>query len=548
MGNLLRRLEANRAMTFIWLAAATMVLLVIAIVGALVVKKDHKTNSTVAAGSTQSTDTTVAGAIPGDTSTSVAGGTATTAGTTGGTTKATSKGGGSTATPGHETVVTLPSQQGATRVGVSNSTIKWGLHAPKTLQGVPWGLADDALKGVRIYLNSVNQQKVNGRTVTEYFADDKYDTNGGAAAGDTLITDDKVFFAEGTLGVDQIAQVAKRARASQPTPTPYIAGGGSEAKFKDIGMYQDGGSYDTHLIALVHFLDQEVAKPPCPTPLDGHCPLDHSPYSKTNGKTKIGISALNSEYIVPAVDATKAAIAQSQHLVLGDVVTVEKPEGGAQTTYTNQVLKLSNDDIVIPAQDPLSTSGEVRECKAQAATCHFKWAFSDFAHDGDVDLALMAGSWTGYRGLSGGCYYLEWNNAARAPKCAKLTTAHDMWVHGTDPAVDNGGGDKGDGSQQSESTWRSNGQAGIAGYQVVHIWLKALKDAGTDLTREKFIAALNAYSNYDDLISTPITFAGSPNRAHGVNGFAVYQANAPDSSKPKGVGYSQLSDGLVGNF
>jgi ABC-type branched-subunit amino acid transport system substrate-binding protein len=532
-------------MTFIWLAAATMVLLVIAIVGALVVKKDHHTG--VVAGGTQSTETTV-GAVQSSETTTSLGATATTAaGAGGGSTKTPSKGGGNTATPGHETVVTLPSQQGATRVGVSNTTIKWGLHAPKTLQGVPWGLADDALKGVRVYLNQVNQQKVNGRTVTEYFADDRYDTNSGAAAGDTLITDDKVFFAEGTLGVDQIAQVAKKARASQPTPTPYIAGGGSEAKFKDIGMYQDGGSYDTHLVALVHFLDQEVAKPPCPTPLDGHCPLDHSPYSHPSGKTKIGISALNSEYIVPAVDNVKAAIAQSQHLVLGDVVTVEKPEGGAQTTYTNQVLKLSNDDLVIPAQDPLSTSGEVRECKAQAATCHFKWAFSDFAHDGDVDLALMGGTWTGYRGLSGGCYYLEYASP-RAPKCAKLTVAHDLWVHGTDPAVDNGGGDKGDGSQQTESTWSSNGQSGVAGYQVVHIWLKALKDAGTDLTREKFVAALNTYSNYDDLISTPITYAGSPNKAHGVNGFAVYQAGPPDSKKPKGVGYSQLSDGLVGSF
>ena len=532
-------------MTFIWLAAATMVLLVIAVVGALVVKKSDKHPSTVAAGSTQSTDTTIAAGSTQSTDTSIA--TVTTAAAAAGTKTTTKAGSGSTATPGHTTVVTLPSQQGATRIGVSNETIKWGLHAPKTLQGVPWGLADDALKGVRVYLNQINQQKVNGRTITEYFADDKYDTNAGAAAGDTLITDDKVFYAEGTLGVDQIAQVAKKARASQPVPTPYLAGGGSESKFKDIGMYQVGGSYDTHLVALVHFLDNEVAKPPCPTPLDGHCPIDKSPYSKLDGKTKVGISALNSEYIVPAVDNVKAAIAQSKHLTLGNVVTVEKPEGGTQTTYTNQVLKLSDSDIVIPAQDPLSTSGEVRECKAQAATCHFKWAFSDFAHDGDTDLALMAGSWTGYRGLSGGCYYLEYNTA-RAPKCAQLANAHNLWVHGTDPAVDNGGGDKGDGSQQSESTWSSNGQSGIFGYQLTHIWLKALKDAGPDLTREKFIAALNTYSGYDDLISTQITYAGSPNRAHGVDGFAIYQAGPPDQKKPKGVGYSQLSDGLVGNF
>ena len=218
----IRRLEANRAMTFIWLAGATGVLLVIAVVGALTVKSDKTSN--VSAGTTQTTvggstfdtsgeTTTTAAATPG-----AAAGPATTA-------KAAKKGAGATATPGHQTVVTLPSAPNATRVGVANDTVKWGLHAPKTLQGVPWGLADDALKGVRIYLNQVNQQKVNGRTVTEYFADDRYDTGGGAAAGDALINDDQVFFASGTLGVDQIAQVANEARKAG---VPYMAGGGHE--------------------------------------------------------------------------------------------------------------------------------------------------------------------------------------------------------------------------------------------------------------------------------------------------------------------------------
>jgi hypothetical protein len=542
MKSLISRLEANRVLTFASLAAASMVLLIVSVVGAFTVKSDKSSN--VAAGPTQTTlGSSPDETIPGETTTTAA---AVPGASPGATTRATTRsGGGGTATPGHQTVVTLPSTAGATRVGVSNSTVKWGLHAPKTLQGVPWGLADDALKGVRIYLNQVNQQKVNGRTVTEYFADDRYDTGGGAAAGDTLINDNKVFFASGTLGVDQIAQVAKKARASQPAPTPYIAGGGAESKFKDIGMYQQGGSYDTHLVALAHFLDKEFEKTHCvPTA----CPLDLSvsPYGKLdgdhNGKMKVGISALNSEYIVPAVESLKAAIQSSKHLELGSIVTVEKPEGGAQTTYTNQVLQLRGSDVVIPAQDPLSTSNEVSTC---ARTCSFVWTFSNFAHDGDVDLALMKGEWTGYRGLSGGCYYLEYNTA-RAPRCAKLTQAHDIWVNGTDPAVDNGGGDKGDGSKQSESTWRSNGQSGAAGYQVVHIWLGALKQAGTDLTREKFVAALNAYSGYDDLVTTPITFAGSPNRAHGIDGFAIYQAGPPDGSKPKGVGFNQLSDGLAG--
>jgi ABC-type branched-subunit amino acid transport system substrate-binding protein len=549
LNKLLTWLKANPAATYMYLASATGVIFVIAIVSALVVKDDGKGAPTVSALPSTTLTTGNTATPAGDTATTGAA-TQATAGSTAATTKKTTT--VATGTVKRDTTQpTLPSVAGATRVGVSNTTIKWGLHAPKTLQGVPWGLADDVLKGVRIYLNQVNQQKVNGRTIVEYFADDRYDANSGAAAGDTLITDDKVFFAQGTLGVDQVAQVAKKARASSPAPTPYMAAGGAEVKFKDIGMFQISGSYDTHLAALIHFLDAEVDKPVCPksgAQFTPGCPLDKSPYGgilAPGKKVRIGVSALNSEYIKPAVDTLKAAVAASRNLTMGPVVTVEKPEGGTQTTYTNQVLTLANgSDIVVPAQDPLSTAGEARECQAQAATCHFLWTMSDFAHDGDVDLALMNGSWTGLRGLSSGCYYLN----LTTPNCSKLSVAHTVWVNGTDPNVDNGGGDKGDGSKQTESTWNSNGQSGVAGYQIVHFWLKALTDAGTDPTREKLTAALNSYSGYDDLITTPLSFLNSPNKAHGINGFAIYQAGAPDSAKPKGVGWSMLSNGLIGNL
>ncbi|MFO1533893.1 MAG: hypothetical protein ABR562_09460, partial [Thermoplasmatota archaeon] len=46
-----------------------------------------------------------------------------------------------------------------------------------------------------------------------------------------------------------------------------------------------------------------------------------------------------------------------------------------------------------------------------------------------------------------------------------------------------------------EDDWVKDGQGGTAGYQLVHIWLKALKDIGTDPTREKFRAALLTYEN-----------------------------------------------------
>src|SRR5205085_12326174 len=116
------------------------------------------------------------------------------------------------------------------------------------------------------------------------------------------------------------------------------------------------------------------------------------------------------------------------------------------------------------------------------------WSFSDFAHDEDTSLKIVAphGEWTGVRGLSGGCYYQEYATA-RSARCAQLKAAHDAWV-----------------SVAGQSDWDSHGQGGVTGYQVTHFWLKALKDAGRDLTRERFTAALETYDRYDDLVTGPI--------------------------------------------
>src|SRR5437763_16385101 len=145
MNKLLSALKANQAMTFISLAGGTAVIFAIALIGLAVVKKSPSHNTKVAAGPT--TTTTAEAGAPS----TVAGGTATTAASAAQPgaaprTATTAKPATGTATPGHTTVNTLPSSAGATRIGVSSATIKWGLHAPKTLQGVPWGLADDALK------------------------------------------------------------------------------------------------------------------------------------------------------------------------------------------------------------------------------------------------------------------------------------------------------------------------------------------------------------------------------------------------------------------
>jgi branched-chain amino acid transport system substrate-binding protein len=510
----LRKLQDRPSLQLIMgLGGAIVALLLVAVIGAIAVGDDDGSNVTAASGEQQDDDggsfATEDSTIPLETSTSVAGGaTATTVRRPGQPPVKTVGGGGITKND-------LVSEQGATRVGVTATSIRWGLHAPETFDGQPLNLAEDPLKGVGIYLKVLNDSGgVNGRKIDYKFADDRYTVEGGQNAGKKLINDDKVFFLSGTLGVDQIAQVAKLAREAQPFRVPYMAGGGSEEPFKDIGMFQIASSYDTHLIKLAQYLGK----------------LKNETGSPYFGKTKVGVSRLDSPYIQPSVEKVFAKALQDNGLQLVKTVTVDKPT--KQTTYRDAILDLKGAgvQIFVPAQDPITTGRQVAECKTQQ--CPWVYAISNFAHESDVALTLTQGEWSlpgrqAY-GLSGGCYY-----TSTSGNCGALKQARDEWIKA------NGEGD-----------FNKDGQGGVAGYQVVHFWLKALRDIGPDPTREKLIAAIANYEGYNDLVGGPITHKGSSNTAHGGELMVKFRATArpgPAGSN-NAFTWEQISDGFVSSF
>ncbi|MGI8793040.1 MAG: ABC transporter substrate-binding protein [Acidimicrobiales bacterium] len=415
----------------------------------------------------------------------------------------TSGGGGSNTTPG----ATTPGGGGTTQVagdrtGVSASTIKWGLHAPKTFNGAPLNLAEDPLEGVDIFIKALNNRGIHGRKIDYVVEDDRYTVDGGQRAAQALVNGYKPFFVSGTLGVDQVYQVALEAKKRN---TPYMAAGGPEGLFKDIGMFQITSSYDQLMVALADFLGVETKR-------------QGSPYF---GLKKIGISQLNSPFMDGPVNSLKAALPRNG-LEFTVLTKIEKPD--QQTTYSQECSDLSRADILVPVQDPITTSRMVAEC-GNTVLLGKMWTFSNFAHDSDVALTLMQGSWTGVRGISNGCYYLPKDGKnPYAPACGALKTAHEQW------AQING-----------EDDWVKDGQGGAAGYQIVHFWTKALTDAGPDPTRERLVAALSAYDGYANLVTAPLTFKGSPNRIIGAKAWVPYEALSDRT-------YKQLTPGFVSQF
>jgi hypothetical protein len=218
--------------------------------------------------------------------------------------------------------------------------------------------------------------------------------------------------------------------------------------------------------------------------------------------------------------------------------TVEKPEIQNAKGYQDIILAYQGAgvQVVVPLTDPINTSGLVRQCGyANANSCGWTYSFSDFAHDGETALTLFNDEWgrKHVRGLSGGCYpnapAEQINNPA---KCSSMGIAKAQFesVKGAGAWT----------AQQNDADGTSVGYNSAAGYQWM-FFKKAMIDQGTEVTRSRFMAAINRYNGYRDLITGPITYKNSPNYAHGADLMTMWEAQA-------GNKYKMLSDGMVAGF
>ena len=456
--------------------------------------------------------------------------------------------GGPAATAGPAAKKIAPTQprastQGATRIGVFGGHFEISMHAPITINGVPLPLADDPVVGVKGYITHINRKGgINGLKIKLQPHDDRYTVDGGQIAADRIVKEDKPFIASGVLGIDQIAKVAKAAGAAG---IPYFAGGGPEPEFKDVGMYQVLSSYDQYLDMVVAFICKYGA--------------GYVGGSKATD-IRLGTTTLDSENILPVekrfvskITAKKCVRTPVDSRARG---TIAKPS--EQSSYAAQRLDLQASyggdgaNLLIPLQDPISTSRQVLEWAKFGYRP--KWTIADFAHEGDTSLTLFQGEWTGMRVMSGGCYYHpSGGGKPYDPKlCAAMGEAHKQFISiGQVTFDENAGGDWGrspdynfqEGDANSEG-WVRDGSGASFGYQLVYFWNQAMKAIGTDPTREKFVAAMEAYDNYSNLVTSPITFKGSPNNMIGAKKFVLFEGK--DNLKYRQV--TEITPGLVDHF
>jgi ABC-type branched-subunit amino acid transport system substrate-binding protein len=351
---------------------------------------------------------------------------------------------------------------------------------------------------MRTYAQYINDHGgIFGRHLVLDIQDDGASAESARQAAATMINDHKDFIVSGTLGIDQIAIVAAEA---YKRGVPYLAGGGNETK-PIPGMFQLTASYQTMVQQLAAYMKTDA---------------------NLKGK-RIGILVSTSQYIRPAADDFKRAL-EANGFTVSTIVSAQGPTDNPD--YNSYILQLrqSNTQVVVPLTDPVTTSQIVQRCVSGAA-CGWTYSFVDFAHDWDLSLRLMSPTWQSQhvRGLATSCYYLAAEVGDRS-KCGAMAKARDQYV-----------------AINGQNAWNKDGSGAAFGYQLISMIKGALYACGRDLTRERFVAALRSYNNYSDLVTGPISFAGSTNTMHGSTSMAVYEAQSNDT-------YKMVSAGMAAGF
>lgn len=187
------------------------------------------------------------GAAPGPGGGSLAGG-GTAAGTTGSGTSdgagRRSGGGGGSSAPGSPTVP----QGGGDTTGVTDSTIKIGVHAPVT--GAAAFPQQSFERGIGVYADYINRKGgIHGRKLEIVFRDDRFDPNSARSVCKEMAEQHKVFMLIGGGGADQIDACARYAAS---IGVPYLSAGVHETR-PGLG---DLGSVSTYFAASLTYEQQ----------------------------------------------------------------------------------------------------------------------------------------------------------------------------------------------------------------------------------------------------------------------------------------------------
>ena len=354
--------------------------------------------------------------------------------------------------------------------GITDKTIRIGTHAAESQCGVPLpDTSDPSEAGAGDWLRYVNQVEggIHGRKLELYEADDGYCPEMAGTAATQLIDENRVFAAEGFLGVDQSRVVAEKANSRG---VPYLSGGGPQewaARWRV--FHQNQSSYDVMYPALLRYIvgRQGLNKPKA---VIGVMYVDTP---DVRDPTKRSFKA------VPAANV-KVAIPLSQGIKSNFLEEIRQMQAaGVDTVYCNC--------------HPLNMVAFVQQADAQL----FRPQYTFVSQGADLDLLLRLfpadSTWTANaKGLSNLCHQ---THPCSKPYEAKL-------------------------KQVNPDATLS--QLSIVGIHAIEMFAEPMRRAGRDLNRTRFMQALQGLDGWTTGLTGPIHL--SPDRSTGALGLAVYHS------------------------
>jgi branched-chain amino acid transport system substrate-binding protein len=355
--------------------------------------------------------------------------------------------------------------QAAPVPGVTDTEITIGITGPLSGPAAAWGtiaLASEA------YANHVNQQGgIHGRKLKIVLKDDGY--NPGRAVANFNEMKDSVFAVVGTVGT-AVLNANKDLVAEAGLPLIYPLGNvqvfAKQPREKVRTVFQVYPDYADE----AEFLVGQAAK--------------------QEGVKKLGFFGQNDDYGKQGLDGAKRGIAKNPGVALVGEVFYEVTDRELGT----QALKMkdSGAEAILLYSTATHGAGLIKE---MAKVGYRPKIFASFTlYDRDTMFRLLGDLWEGA--------YFDTAIALRgepaADRIIDIVTKADPKLKGREGFCVQGGAD-------------------------VLILVEGLKRAGKDLTREKFVAAMQSISNYTEEGLVPgVTF--SPTRHHGLNAVRLMRA------------------------
>jgi branched-chain amino acid transport system substrate-binding protein len=361
--------------------------------------------------------------------------------------------------------------------GVTDTEVVLGITGPLSGPAAAWGtiaLASEA------YANHVNQQGgIHGRKLKIVLKDDGY--NPGRAVANFNEMKDSVFAVIGTVGT-AVLNANKDLVAEAGLPLIYPLGNvqvfAKQPKEKVRTVFQVYPDYADE----AEFLVQQAAK--------------------LEGVKKIGLFGQNDDYGKNALEGVKRGLQKNPDVKLVAEVFYEVTDRELGT----QALKMkeSGAEAVLFYSTATHAAGLIKE---MAKVGYRPKIFASFTlYDRDTMFRLLGDLWEGA--------YFDSSLALRGEPAADRIIEIVLKI---DPKL--------------------KGREGfcVQGAADIMVVVEALKKAGRDLTREKFLAALETMKDYneDGLVAPGITFA--PDRHHGLNAVRLMKAGKATDGTVKQV-------------